>query len=239
MVAAGGREGIATHDADLARPSDPVDRPGPSGWLAAMPGADARRARSCSTPRRTSSRRPAAARTSSSRPAGTSRPWASPSGRSRPGPTGSTTPGCSTCSGCRARGWSWPGWPGPGACRVVLSPICWYRAAGARRAGDRARSSGLATWRSGRAHGALAPRGRAGGASCSGWPTRSCPTRGPRRGSSSGSSAPTRRRIRVVPNGVEPRFADADARALPRPPRRRTTSSSTSAGSSRGRTSWG
>ena len=84
---------------------------------------------------------------------GISKPWASPSGRSRPGPTGSRTRGCSTCSGCRARGWSWRGWPGRGRVPVVLSPICWFepRALAALARTGAAAALDLAKWASRRA----------------------------------------------------------------------------------------
>ena len=201
----------------------------------AEPGRDGSRARSCSTPRRPSSRRRAGARTSSCRRAGTSKRWGSRSGCSRPGPTGSRTPGCSTCSGCRARGWSWPAWHGRGACRVVLSPICWYRAAGHRRAGVRPGADGLRPGEVGAQDGRCRA-GRAGGATLLELADAILPNSHAEARQLVRFSAPTRERIHVVPNGVVAPVRRGVAGAVPRRAAARTTSCSTSAGSSRGRT---
>ena len=82
------------------------------------------------------------------------------------------------------------------------------RAAGDRRAGRRPGAAASATWRSGRSSGRAALAELAAGR-CSSWPTRSCPTRRPRRGSSSALRRRPEQRIHVVPNGVSPRFAGA------------------------------
>ena len=160
------------------------------------------------------------------------------SGRSRPGPTGSTGYGCSTSSGCRARGCELARVARRQGVPVVLSPICWIEPRAHGGPGPEPASGG---WRPGQvaAQAAVAPRLpawrrellRAG---------RRDPAQLGGRGASSSSaaSAPTRARSSVVPNGVEARFARAD----PRPSARSTgpaISSSTSAGSSRGRTSSG
>ena len=121
---------------------------------------------------------------------------------------------------------------------VVLSPICWFepRAIAALAAGPARRAFDLAKWGLKVARLALAelaPR------LAHRWPTPSCPTRRPRPGSSSGSSALDPRAIRVVPNGVRPEFAARLAGRRSARDTGREISSSTSAGSSRGRMCWG
>ena len=137
-------------------------------------------------------RPPVAARASSFRRAAIWRSKGSPSDSSRPGPTGWKRPGSSTSSECRARGWSWLAWRGR-----VGSRSSFRRSAGSNLArSPRSRPAACewpATWPGGASR-SSSRAGRAGGARCSTWRTRSCRTRRPRRASSSGCSGPIRAR---------------------------------------------
>ena len=156
--------------------------------------------------------------------------------RSPPGPTGSSARGCSTCSGCRARGWSWPGSPGPGASRRPLADLL-VRAAGDRRAGHRPGAAGLGPGEVGACK--VSPR----------WPTWRRDLLAPGRrdpAQLAGRGAAARPPLRRRP-GTDPRRPQRRRSSVRRRRRRscsarstaRATSSSTSAGSSRGRTCWG
>ena len=120
------------------------------------------------------------------------RPRASRSGRSRPGPTGSRTARLLHLFGMSREGLELARVARARGVPVVLSPICWYRAAGHRRAGARAGRGGLGPGEVGRARSA-APRWPSWRRELLG-PGRRDPAQlaRPRRGSSSGSSGPTR-----------------------------------------------
>ena len=201
-----GREMIAT-----SRPTRPrragvrIDR----GWLArvAEPGR-CRPGRSCSTPPRPSSRRRAGARTSSCRRAGTSRRWASRVRLFSPWTDrleearllhlfGMSREGLELARVARARG---------RAGRALADLLVSSRGRSPRwRRARRGRPGDLAKWALKPSPPALAElAARAARA----WPTRSCRTRGPRRGSSSGSSAPTRGASTSCPTASSPAFAD-------------------------------
>ena len=99
------------------------------GWPRVRKGRSPPARCSC-TRRRRPFRRRAAARTSLCRPAGFLEALGVPvrlfSPMDRPHPA---SPGCSTCSGCRVRGLSWPRRRRRDGVPVVVSPICWYEPA--------------------------------------------------------------------------------------------------------------
>ncbi len=113
-------------------PSPIID---PPLWLDARSHGKMTPARCSSMRRRMCSSRPAAARTSSCRRASTWSRGASTSTCSLPGPTAWSGRGCSTCSGCRMKAWSWPEWRAPGDPRGPFADLL-VRAEGDRRAGD-------------------------------------------------------------------------------------------------------